>query len=153
MRERRTSGRRRPPDRNEALRRSWIEVVEQLDGADRLVIGGKSMGGRIASLVADELRVKGLVCLGYPFHPPGRPQRLRTAHLETLATPCLIVQGSRDALGSRQEIEGYTLSDSIRVVFLEDGDHSFRPRKSSGLTQAGHIESAAKAVAAFCGGL
>jgi predicted alpha/beta-hydrolase family hydrolase len=150
MRERRAGGGRRPPDGAARLRQSWVEVAEQLGGADRLVIGGKSMGGRIASLVADEIEARGLVCLGYPFHPPGRPQSLRTAHLETLTTPCLIVQGSRDALGSREEIESYPLSSAIEVLFLEDGDHSFKPRKSSGFNQEEHIRKAADAVAAFC---
>jgi predicted alpha/beta-hydrolase family hydrolase len=150
MQERRRSGRRRPPDGAWKLRQSWIEVAEQLGGARELVIGGKSMGGRIASMVVDELEARGLVCLGYPFHPPGRPESLRTAHLETLRTPSLIVQGSRDALGSREEIEGYRLSRMIELLYLEDGDHSFKPRLRSGFTQRGHIQRAAEAVAAFC---
>jgi predicted alpha/beta-hydrolase family hydrolase len=150
MRERRESGRRRPPDGTARLRQSWVDVAEQLGGARALVIGGKSMGGRIASLVADELGAPGLVCLGYPFHPPGRPESLRTAHLENLRTSCLIVQGSRDSLGSREEIEAYKLSESIELLYLEDGDHSFKPRKSSGFSQEEHIGRAAAAVAAFC---
>ena len=150
MQERRLDGRRRPLDRTSVLRQCWIEIAGQLGGARSLVIGGKSMGGRIASMVADELRAPGLVCLGYPFHPPGRPQSLRTAHLETLSTPSLIVQGSRDSLGSREEIEGYRLSQAIELLYLEDGDHSFKPRQRSGFTLAEHIQRAAEAVAAFC---
>ena len=81
MRRRRETGERRPPDREPALRQAWLDAIAALGGAERLVIGGKSMGGRMASLVADEAGVRGLVCLGYPFHPPGQPEKLRTAHL------------------------------------------------------------------------
>ena len=76
------SGRRRPPDREPVLRQTWLQVTEQL-GAERLVIGGKSMGGRIASLVADDAGVAGLICLGYPFHPAGQPEKLRVEHLRS----------------------------------------------------------------------
>src|SRR5947209_5742628 len=95
MAERRKSGKKRPPDREPVLREAWLEVVEQL-GADGLLIGGKSMGGRIASLIADQANVAGLVCLGYPFHPVGKPDRLRVGHLRALRTPTLILQGTRD---------------------------------------------------------
>ncbi|MCP3979288.1 MAG: alpha/beta fold hydrolase [bacterium] len=149
MRVRRAQGSRKPPDRAPVLRATWESVVAELGGPADLVIGGKSMGGRIASMVADDLGVRGVVCLGYPFHPPGRPDTLRTAHLEQLRTPTLIVQGTRDALGSREEIAGYALSDSIRVEFLEDGDHSFKPRKRSGHTPQEHLASAVATVADF----
>src|SRR5688572_19108886 len=147
------------PDTERALRATWLEVLEQLVtmGEARtpsgVVIGGKSMGGRIASMVADEAGARGLICLGYPFHPPGRPDRLRTAHLEGLRTPALIVQGTRDAFGPREEVEGYALSPAIRLRWLEDGDHSFVPRKASGQTAAGHLEAAAAAVVEFVQGL
>src|SRR5262249_24203016 len=95
---------------------------------------GKSMGGRIASLIADEAVSQGLVCLGYPFHPPGRPQNLRVEHLRHLRTPALIVQGTRDSLGSREEAGGYELSPRIRIAWIDDGDHSFKPTKRSGRT-------------------
>ncbi|MEZ4502368.1 MAG: alpha/beta family hydrolase [Dehalococcoidia bacterium] len=137
------------PDGERVLRASWIEAIEALGGADGLVIGGKSMGGRMASLVADEAGVRGLVCLGYPFHPPGKPERLRTAHLEALRTPALIVQGERDPFGTRADVEGYRLAPGIEVRWLEDGDHSFKPRKASGHTQAEHVRTTAEAVASF----
>ena len=149
MRRRRETGERRPPDREPALRQAWLEAIAALGGAERLVIGGKSMGGRMASLVADEAAVRGLVCLGYPFHPPGQPDRLRTAHLKDLRTPTLIVQGTRDALGSREEVEGYDLSPAIRLVWLEDGDHSFKPRVSSGHKEKDHLTAAVAAVGEF----
>lgn len=146
-------GRIARPDPERVLRATWLEVVEQLRGGARLVIGGKSMGGRYASMIADEAGVRGLVCLGYPFHPLGRPERTRTAHLEALRTPALIVQGTRDPMGSRADVEGYALSPSMRVLWLEDGDHSFKPRRASGFTVAQHLATAADAVADFVRGL
>ncbi len=107
------------------------------------------MGGRIASMVADEAAVAGLVCLGYPFHPPGRPDKLRVAHLEKLQTPALIVQGERDAFGTRDEIARYSLSKRISVAFLPDGDHSFKPRASSGRTEGQNLAEAVALVTAF----
>ncbi len=123
--------------------------MAQLGGVERLVIGGKSLGGRIASMVADEAGVRGLVCLGYPFHPPGKPEQLRTEHLQMLRTPALIVQGTRDALGSREEVAGYRLSPSIRIAWIEEGDHSFKPRKSSGRTEAQNLSEAIARVREF----
>lgn len=149
----RREGKRKPPDREPALRETWLSVIERLGGADRVVVGGKSMGGRIASLMADEAGARGLVCLGYPFHPPGKPERTRTAHLEHLCTPTLIVQGTRDPLGSREDVAGYRLAPGIRIVWLEDGDHSFKPRVSSGRTERGNLEEAVAAVAGFVEGL
>lgn len=150
MRARRQTGKRGgAPDREPILRNSWKEVVDKLGGGRRLVIGGKSMGGRIASMVADEVGARGLVCLGYPFHPPGRPEKLRTAHLETLSTPALIVQGTRDAFGTQEDVAGYRLSPAIRVVWLEDGDHSWKPRASSGRTEAQNMAEALTAMRTF----
>jgi uncharacterized protein len=144
----RKSGKRRPPDREPALRDTWLEVIAIL-GKERLVIGGKSMGGRIASLIADEAQVAGLVCLGYPFHPTGQPERTRTEHLQMLATPTLICQGTRDPFGSREDVSGYRLSKSIRIHWLEDGDHSFKPRKSSGRSERQNWDEAFAEIADF----
>jgi uncharacterized protein len=123
----------------------------------QLLIGGKSMGGRVASLVADELyaagQIAGLVCLGYPFHPPKRPDQLRTAHLQGLACPALIVQGERDPFGSRAEVEALRLSPAIRFHWVGDGDHDLGPRGGSGYTRAGNLTAAADAIAAFASGL
>lgn len=152
MRARREGGRKGPPDRGSVLSESWREVIRVLserDGPGSLVIGGKSMGGRIASMVADEADVAGLVCLGYPFHPPGQPNKLRVAHLENLRTPTLIVQGERDAFGTREEVARYRLSKNIRIVFLKDGDHSFKPRASSGRTEKDNLREAIAHVTAF----
>ena len=144
MHARRQGGRRGAPDRGPVLEEAWLEAIASLGGGARLVIGGKSLGGRIASMVADRAGVRGLVCLGYPFHPPGKPERLRTQHLENLRTPALILQGTRDAFGSREDVAGYRLSEAIRVVWIEDGDHSFKPRASSGRTE---VENIAEAIA------
>jgi predicted alpha/beta-hydrolase family hydrolase len=118
-----------------------------------LVIGGKSMGGRVASLIADELyaarRIAGLVCLGYPFHPPSQPAKLRTAHLTALACPTLIVQGERDPFGPRAEVEAMRLSPAIGYHWAGDGDHDLGPRGGSGFTRKANLAAAADAVAAF----
>ncbi len=135
MRARREGAKSGAPDREPVLREAWLEAIREL-GADRLVVGGKSLGGRIASMVADEAKVLGLLCFGYPFHPPGKPDRLRTAHLAGLATPALILQGERDPFGSPEEVSRYRLSRAIRVVWVPDGDHSFKPRAKSGRTEA-----------------
>ncbi len=148
----RRDGSRRPPDREPVLRQTWHDVVSAL-AADvprsRLAIGGKSMGGRIASLVADDLEVGALVCLGYPFHPPKQPARLRVAHLADLRTPTLIVQGERDAFGGRAEVAGYVLSPAIELAWCPDGDHSLVPRRASGHTAASNLALAVARVAAF----
>ena len=146
----RRQGERRGPDRTAVLARAWNEVIVAIGDPARLVIGGKSMGGRIASMIADEAGVAGVVGLGYPFHPPGRPASLRTAHLESLKTPALIVQGERDPLGSRGEVAAYALSPAIRVEWLPDGDHSFKPRKRSGHTTEGNLAKAVDLVVRFC---
>ena len=152
MARRRSAGGRGAPDRPAVLMASWKDVVERLGGGPKTFIGGKSMGGRIASMVADEVFARGLVCLGYPFHPPGAPSKLRTAHLEALRTPTLIVQGTRDAFGSRDEIATYRLSPAIRIAYLEGGDHSFKPPARSGRTEAENLEEAIALVGDFVQG-
>jgi predicted alpha/beta-hydrolase family hydrolase len=144
---------RKPPPRAETVASEFIEAVAATGAPGRLVIGGKSMGGRVASMVAQHLfqqgRVAGLVCLGYPFHPPAKPNRLRTAHLQTLTVPSLICQGSRDPFGTREEVDRYGLSPSIAVHWLEDGDHDFKPTKASGLTASGNLQSAVERIATW----
>jgi predicted alpha/beta-hydrolase family hydrolase len=112
------------PDRPAVLLDTWRQAIADHGGGARVAIGGKSMGGRIATMVADEMNVRGVVVFGYPFHPPGRPQQLRTAHLEQLRTRTLIVQGTRDEFGARAEVESYALSPSIRIEWIEGGRHS-----------------------------
>ncbi|MBD2423396.1 alpha/beta fold hydrolase [Cyanobium sp. FACHB-13342] len=140
MAQSRLSGQRRAPDRLPRLLESFRAQVAQQAGAAPVVIGGKSLGGRVASLLVDELAsahgVRGCLCLGYPFHPPGKPDQLRTDHLAALATPTLIVQGERDSFGKRGDVEGYRLSAQIQLQWIASGDHSFKPTRSSGLSEA-----------------
>jgi uncharacterized protein len=148
MATKRSSGKGRPPDREPILRGTWLRVVGML-GSNGLVIGGKSMGGRIASLIADEAQVNGLICLGYPFHPVGKPDQLRVQHLRTINTPTLIVQGERDPFGNRDEVAGYKLPRTIRLRWLQDGDHSFKPRKPSGRSEQQNWEIALSEIESF----
>ena len=152
MAARRRDGKRRGPDRPDVLLETWRTVIAEL-GPTRLVVGGKSLGGRIASMVADDSGVTGLVCLGYPFHPPGKPEKMRTAHLAELATPTLVCQGTRDPFGTPQDVAGYELSPAIRLHWLEDGDHSFKPRKRSGRTEAQNLAEAVTVTAEFIAAL
>lgn len=147
-------GVRKPPPRAETLIGEYRDALAQVATDAPVFIGGRSMGGRVASMLADEAfaagTVRGLVCLGYPFHPPGKPEQLRTAHLENLECPTLIVQGTRDEFGTRDEVAAYPLSSRISVFWLEDGDHGLRPRKAiSGFTYAQHLETMADVVAGF----
>lgn len=151
----RRTGTRKPPPRAELSVDDYVAALEHMDAAGPVFIGGKSYGGRVASLAADALtaqgRIDGLVCLAYPFHPPEKPDALRTAHLEHLVTRTLICQGTRDPLGSRNEVAGYALSPAITMHWLDDGEHDLRPRKTvSGRTFRQNLEECADAVAGFC---
>ncbi|WEK49625.1 MAG: alpha/beta hydrolase [Candidatus Kaistia colombiensis] len=149
MAERRSGTGRKPPPRADRLMPEYREAIAALAATTPLVIGGKSMGGRVASMVADEYldagEIAGLLCLGYPFHPPAKPDELRTAHLLELRTPALICQGTRDEFGTREEVAGYPLSPRIEFLWLEDGDHDLKPRKSvSGFSAADHLKAMAE---------
>ncbi|HEV7425888.1 MAG TPA: alpha/beta family hydrolase [Thermoanaerobaculia bacterium] len=152
MAARRTGGKRGAPDREPVLLKTWREVAAQLGGGPRLFIGGKSMGGRMATLVADELKVRGAAIFGYPFHPPGQPGKLRTAHLETMTTPMLVLQGERDPFGTRDDVARYRLSPAIRMEWIPDGDHSLKPRAKSGTSERQNLLFAIDAAAAFITG-
>jgi predicted alpha/beta-hydrolase family hydrolase len=150
-------GHRKPPPRAETVNPDYIKAIADLRAkgvTGPLIIGGRSMGGRVASMVADEMFAKGeiagLVCLGYPFHPPGKPEQLRTKHLAGLRTPTLIFQGTRDEFGTQEEVATYGLSDAIEVIWLEDGDHDLKPRKAiSGFSAADHLKTVAETVKAW----
>jgi len=152
MAQRRLGGPKRPPDREEVLRQAWLEVIGQYR-VPRLLIGGKSMGGRIASMIADAAEVAGLVCLGYPFHPVGKPAQTRIEHLRAIKTPTLIVQGTRDPFGTQNDVATYPLSASVQVHWLEDGEHSFKPHKASGRTEAENWQEALTTIVDFVVGL
>lgn len=147
---------RRPPPKMAVLVEEYREALalaRRQVKSTRFLIGGKSMGGRVASLIADEEfaagRVAGCVCLGYPFHPANKPASLRTAHLERLRCPTLIVQGERDALGERAEVEGLKLSNAIEFAWMRDGNHDLKPRKSADVTHDANLEMAADAIGRF----
>ena len=140
--------RRRLPDRNNKLEACWRAVIAAVRtgalgpeiGRGALAIGGKSMGGRIASqaAAADAEGIAGLVLLGYPLHPPGRPEQLRTRHLPQISVPMLIVQGERDVFGTPDELRPvlHTLTASAQLYVVDGGDHSFKVPKSAGAPQA-----------------
>lgn len=153
----RSEGNRRPPPKAELLIPELCAVVEAVakssPARQKLLIGGKSMGGRVASMAAGELHARGRIgavgVVGYPFHPPGKPAQLRTAHLTDLKCPMLIVQGERDPFGSRQEVSGYTLSSSIELAWIARADHDLSPERGSGLRKAELIAQAACEIARF----
>ncbi len=159
MDERRRTGKKRPPDRAPRLLETWRNAIEALGGPGHVIIGGKSMGGRIASMITAEMEqagrpVLGLVCLGYPFHGPGRDaDARRIAHLAGLETPALILQGTRDTLGNSTEVPGYDLAPAVHVHWLEDGDHGFRPRKKSGRAESENMIEALGVFAGFASGV
>lgn len=148
---RRIDGKKRPPNPQRQLLQQWRDIYMQVrqQVAGPLAIGGKSMGGRMASLLADELGADALVCLGYPFYAVGKPEKPRVAHLAELKTQTLIIQGERDALGNREAVAAYELSPAIRLHWLTAADHDLKPLKSSGFTHPQHLETAAQAVASF----
>lgn len=163
MDKRALTGKRYPPDRMPKLLLCYETVIKyavekHLNRELPLFIGGKSMGSRVAaSLVADpELlessilnQISGVFCLGYPFHPAKKPENLRLDPLVDASKPILIIQGDRDTLGNKVEIISYQLAEHCQCVFLEDGDHSLKPRVKSGFTLQSHMKRAVEAMAHF----
>ena len=131
--------RKKVPDKNDKLEACWRRIIETFAEKNRaLVIGGKSMGGRIASQVAaaNSSGIAGLVFLGYPLHPPGRPEQLRSKHLPDIKAPMLFVQGSKDAFGTPDELRPILKPlKNAELCVVENGDHSFKVPKSAGVSQ------------------
>ena len=147
MAQRRGGGSQRPPDKMPVLEAAFEAVLQPY--GSRCVVAGKSLGGRVASrLLARQMGVAA-IALGYPFHPPAKPDQLRNDHWPAIQRPWLIVQGSRDPFGTREEVACYDLPASANLHWLEDGDHDFKPRKRSGFTQAQHWQVAVSAMAGF----
>ncbi|WP_111979491.1 alpha/beta fold hydrolase [Algibacillus agarilyticus] len=149
------TGKRRPPNKLDILIESYkavlYEAVEETDVP--VFIAGKSMGGRIAShlsLICADL-IAGVIALGYPFHPPGKPEKTRLAHFNAITSPFLIIQGERDTFGNKSDVESYQLAQylSTRIKWLPDGDHSFKPRKASGFSLDDNLSSAIHLIKAF----
>jgi predicted alpha/beta-hydrolase family hydrolase len=149
---RREGATKRPPPNMDVLIEEYARAMETVCRYP-LFIGGKSMGGRVATKVAAEPGLMpipaGVVCLGYPFHPPGKPEKLRIAHLNELRCDALVVQGERDQFGNRSEVEGYLLGERIRLVWIPDGNHGLEPRKRSGHSFEDNCRRAADAIATF----
>src|SRR6266404_2333176 len=136
------------PDKNDKLEACYLAVIETVRkhkklARNKLAIGGKSMGGRIASQVAasgtEEVSdIAGLVFLGYPLHPPGNLEKMRSKHLPDIKAPMLFVQGSRDSFGTPDELRPILkkLKTSAELYVVEGGDHSFKVPKSAGVAQA-----------------
>lgn len=152
-------GKRYPPDRMPKLIDCYKHVIEQLSLMNNnqtslpLFIGGKSMGSRVAATIAEDddiaKQIKGVFCIGYPFHPAKKPEKLRLEPLQNTLKSVLILQGDRDTLGSQVEIAEYDLSPLCHTIFLPDGDHSLKPRVKSGYTHQQHIETAVNAIVKF----
>ncbi|WP_341503435.1 alpha/beta fold hydrolase [Gallaecimonas sp. GXIMD4217] len=149
MQRAKAENKKRPPDRMPVLLDAMRAVIDATEGP--LFLGGKSMGSRVALTLAKELgeRCRGALALGYPFHPPGKPERLRLEPFEGLAKPTLILQGERDTFGRRDEVDGYPLPANVSLHYLLDGDHSFKPRKASGRSEADNLDEAVARMAAF----
>lgn len=151
MAARRTGGPKRPPPKIDLLLEEYQSAIDALTPDGPLILAGKSMGGRVASMIAEDLyqsgKIAGLLCLGYPFHPRGKPGNLRTDHLRTLTAPTLICQGTRDPLGTKEEVQSYNLPSAIRIHWLPDGDHDLKPRKrETGLTLEDHLATTANTI-------
>jgi len=152
---------RRAPDRAPVLEAAFREAIAEAQrdgaGAGRLFIGGKSMGGRIATHLAAQQheRVTGVVALGYPLHPPGKPERTRDAHLSSIDVPVLIVQGERDAFGTPGELAPALARMRARVTLhvVPEGDHSLTVPRSGGIGQEAIYETALDAIVEWMGGL
>jgi len=157
MQQRIETGSRRPPERAHKLIAQFEARIKSLaeQHPEGMVIGGKSMGGRMASLVASMLAenqltaIKGVACLGFPFHPAGKPDKLRTEHFPLVTQKQLIIQGDRDKLGSFDEVESYHLPTAIEWCWLADGDHDLKPRVKSGFTHQAHLQQAITSLASF----
>jgi uncharacterized protein len=136
-----SEARKKAPDRQPVLEQTFTEVAEFVRselGPEHLVIGGKSMGGRIASHAAASGAAKadGLLFLGYPLHAPGRPDRIRAAHLSDISAPMLFLEGTRDPFCPLDTLRSVVakLGAAVEIAIIEDGDHSFKVRRSSGRT-------------------
>ena len=139
----------RPPSALPTLVEEYRKVLDSVVGVERVFVGGKSLGGRVATHLALSAPVCGVVAFGYPFHPPGKPEKLRSEHLSDIPCPVLICQGERDTFGKREEIPGYNLPPNLEFEWIPDGDHGFKPRKRTGETLEGNLDRAASAAARF----
>ena len=152
MTKRAQDGKRRPPDRQPLLLEHWRQMVLEF-AHPRLFLAGKSMGGRMAAELyhdgGDAMNAAGLLILGYPFHPPAKPDRWRGDVLKQIKVPTLLLQGERDTFGSRAELAEFPFSPNVSVHWLTDGDHGFKPRKVSGVSEQENMQYAADTIKHF----
>ena len=165
MIKREEDGKRRPPDRAPKLLAAFEDTIKEISQRNKNIpvfIGGKSMGGRMSSMLLagnalkekeDQLPILGAACLGFPFHAPKKDPKDRLDHLKNLSQPLLVVQGTRDTMGTKEEVEGYLreekISATIQLKWLEDGNHDLKPRVVSGFCHQDHINRAVDLVADF----
>lgn len=148
MDKRKVDGKRRPPDRMPKLIECYQTILSNINTSLPVFIGGKSMGSRVAATIASDKalmarhNINGIICLGYPFHPVKKIDKLRVTPLQEAQLPIVILQGERDALGSKDEIASYDLPPNCLVHFFTDGDHDLKPRVKSGFTLKQHQTSA-----------
>ncbi|WP_299733015.1 alpha/beta family hydrolase [uncultured Endozoicomonas sp.] len=161
MQQRRETGSRRPPDRQPKLLACWERVLDAVyeEVGRPLFIGGKSMGGRMATLLVAQsenegrespVPIKGVVCLGYPFYAAGKHDKPRIDHLQEINTPVLVMQGERDAMGGRETVGEYLLSPNVSIHWLADGNHDLKPRKVSGFSHEDHLQTSVVCIHEFC---
>ncbi len=149
MKQRRLEGKKRPPNKAQVLIDTWHEAIKATPTTPHLFIGGKSMGGRIASLIVDTTPAKGLIALGFPLHAPKKINQIRAELLTQVKSPSLILQGERDPMGTPEDFTALSLSNNIQLKILADGDHSFKPRKKSGHTLERHLYECSLFISSF----
>ena len=142
---------KRPPNTLKILLTSWRQIIEacRLSHKGSIYIGGKSMGGRLATMIADEEAVQGVICLGYPFYASGKADTPRIEHLLSMKTPALFLQGERDIMGSKEDVSKYALSNQVIIRWIRDGDHSLKPRKKSGYTELDNLNEVENEIRIF----
>ncbi|WP_428847772.1 alpha/beta fold hydrolase [Shewanella abyssi] len=151
MRANAIDGKRRPPDRAPKLIADYalqLSILKRQFTPRKIYLVGKSMGGRMSAILAESLAVDGVVCLGYPFIPlkGGEP---RLEPIEKCSAPLLVIQGERDKFGHKGLVETWPVMDKVQLHWLTDGDHSFKPRKSSGTTLGANLAQAISVIQAF----
>jgi len=149
MARRRDEGVKAGPDRLPKLQARFREALAEAKVGGPLFLGGRSMGGRVATTLAGEPGVSGVVVAGYPFHPPGKPEKTRLEPLQEAPVPVIVLQGERDPFGKPAEVAAYDLPEGVSVVWIADGDHGLKPRKASGRTWEQNLQEAAKQAAAW----
>ena len=149
MQRQRVERKRFPPNNAAILIERYLAVVGALGGGARLVIGGKSLGGRIATMIANQVGAKGVVCLGYPFHPTDKPDSVRIEYLQNIAAPTLILQGAEDPFGAPDEVADYDLPGNVKITWLDGGDHHLTTDGEDGASDAENWAEGASAISQF----